>query len=118
MPVQAVDWLEKNPQDGKMFNHFIWGGYILYRMWPHETVFIDGQTDFYGEVLFREYLDVINLSADWEKILDKHDVSWMLIPRNEGLAKYLYAVDDDAWHVIYEDKTAVIFRRDFVPTAP
>ncbi|MEP7135187.1 MAG: hypothetical protein ABI904_09670, partial [Chloroflexota bacterium] len=39
MPVQAVDWLEQNPQDGKMFNHFIWGGYILYRMWPAETVF-------------------------------------------------------------------------------
>ena len=118
MPVQAVDWLEKNPQDGKMFNHFIWGGYILYRMWPAETVFIDGQTDFYGEALMREYFDVINLSANWQNILDKHDVSWMLIPRNEALAKYLSAVDDDTWHVIYEDETAVIFRRDFVPTAP
>jgi hypothetical protein len=118
MPVQAVDWLEQNPQDGKMFNHFIWGGYILYRMWPTETVFIDGQTDFYGEALMREYFDVINLSADWQNILDKHEVSWMLIPRNEALAKYLYAVDDDAWRVIYEDETAVIFRRDFVSTAP
>jgi len=112
MPVQAVDWLEKNPQDGKMFNQFIWGGYILYRMWPHEVVFIDGQTDFYGETLFREYLDVINLSPDWEQILDKHDVAWMLILRNDVLARYLYSVDDDAWQVIYEDDTAVIFRRD------
>ena len=112
MPVQAVDWLEENPQDGKMFNHFIWGGYILYRMWPHETVFIDGQTDFYGEALMREYYDVIDLNANWEDVLAKHAVSWMLIPRNEGLAKYLYSVNDDAWHVIYEDETAVIFRRD------
>ncbi len=95
-----------------MFNHFIWGGYILYRMWPHETVFIDGQTDFYGEALMREYFDVIDLNATWEDVLDKHAVSWMLIPRNEGLAKYLYSVDDDAWHVIYADETAVIFRRD------
>ena len=118
MPVQAVDWLEKNPQDGKMFNHFIWGGYILYRMWPHETVFIDGQTDFYGEALFREYFDVIELSSNWEKILDEHQVSWMIIPRNETLAKYLYSVDNDAWHMIYEDDTAVIFRRDHVPTMP
>jgi hypothetical protein len=111
MPVQAVDWLEKNPQDGKMFNHFIWGGYILYRMWPHETVFIDGQTDFYGEALMREYFDVIDVSPNWETILDKHHVSWMLIPRDGILAKYLYSVNDDAWYMIYEDNTAVIFRR-------
>ena len=94
-----------------MFNHFIWGGYILYRMWPDEVVFIDGQTDFYGEALMREYIEVISLSEGWEEILDKHDVSWMLIPRNETLAKYLYSVDDDVWNVIYEDGTAVIFRR-------
>ena len=118
MPVQAVDWLQKNPQDGKMFNHFIWGGYILYRMWPHETVFIDGQTDFYGEALMREYFDVINVTANWEKILDQHQVSWLIIPRDEALAKYLYSVNDDAWHVIYQDNTAVIFRRDHVNATP
>jgi hypothetical protein len=112
MPVQAVDWLEKNPQEGRMFNHFIWGGYILYRMWPNETVFIDGQTDFYGEALMREYFEVINVDEGWEDILDEHAVTWMIIPGNERLAKYLYSIDDDAWRVIYEDETAVIFRRD------
>ena len=110
MPVQAVDWLEKNPQEGKMFNQFVWGGYILYRMWPAETVFIDGQTDFYGETLMREYIEVITLSEGWEDILERHDVSWMLIPRHEILANRLYTVDD--WTAIYEDETAVIFRRN------
>ena len=118
MPVQAVDWLEANPQAGKMFNHFIWGGYILYRMWPAELVFIDGQTDFYGEALFREYLDVINLSAGWENILDKHAVSWMIIPNRERLSEYLKSGQDRAWNVIYEDDTAVIFRRDAGKATP
>ena len=54
---------------------------------------------------------MISLSEGWEGILDKHAVSWMLIPRDEKLAKHLYSVDDDAWNVIYEDETAVIFRR-------
>jgi len=118
MPVQAVDWLQENPQDGKMFNQFVWGGYILYRMWPDEVVFIDGQTDFYGEALMREYFEVINLSAGWEGVLDKYDVSWMLVPRGETLANYLYSIHDDAWDVIYEDDTAVIFRRDSGNVAP
>jgi hypothetical protein len=110
MPVQAVDWLERNPQEGKVFNQFVWGGYMLYRLWPDELVFIDGQTDFYGEALMREYIEVISLSNGWEDILAKHDVSWMLIPRNEVLARALYDRPDD-WMPIYEDATAVIFRR-------
>jgi hypothetical protein len=109
MPVPAVDWLEQNPQEGKIFNQFIWGGYLLYRMWPDEVVFIDGQTDFYGETLMREYIEVITLTDGWEAILARHDVSWMLIPRNEILARHLYT--DEGWTVVYEDETAVIFRR-------
>lgn len=109
MPVQAVDWLKENPQGGNMYNNFAWGGYILYRMWPDVKVFIDGQVDVYGELVFRDYLDVLNLSDGWEKILDEHDISWMLIPRDEMMARYLYT--DDNWTAIYEDPTAVIFRR-------
>jgi len=112
MPVQAVDWLKENPQTGNMFNQFVWGGYILYGLWPAEKVFIDGQTDFYGEALLREYFEVINVDVGWEAVLDKYAVSWMLIPRDDELAEYLYSVDDDVWNVIYEDDIAVIFRRD------
>ena len=107
MPVQAVNWLQKNPQEGKMFNDFVWGGYILYRMWPNETVFIDGQTDFYGETLMREYLDVITLSDGWEGILDRHKVSWMIIPSNGSLARYLSPIENDAWKIIYKDNTEI-----------
>jgi hypothetical protein len=110
MPVQAVDWLEQNPQEGKIFNQFVWGGYLLYRMWPDQVVFIDGQTDFYGETLMREYIDVITLTDGWEEILTRHDVSWMLIPRKEMLASHLYHAEN--WDKIYEDDTAVIFRRN------
>jgi hypothetical protein len=82
---------------------------MLYRLWPHELVFIDGQTDFYGERLMREYIEVISLAEGWEEILRRHDVSWMLIPRDELLAERLRTLD--GWWVIYEDETAVIFRR-------
>jgi len=100
----------RRPEAG--FNQFVWGGYILQRLWPAEKVFIDGQTDFYGEALLREYFEVINVDAGWEDVLDKYAVSWMLIPRDGELAEYLYSVDDDVWNVIYEDDIAVIFRRD------
>jgi hypothetical protein len=50
-PVRAIDWMKAEQISGPGFNYFPWGGYILYRAWPEQHVFIDGQTDFYGESL-------------------------------------------------------------------
>jgi hypothetical protein len=108
-PVQALDWLEDNPQDGNMFNEFNWGGYILYRSWPEQQVFLDSQSDFYGEPLMREYDQVITLEAGWEEILKKYDVRWAIVPGQTPLAEALSA--RDPWEAVYQDTTAVIFVR-------
>jgi len=105
-PVQAADWLQANPQQGKMFNNFVWGGYILYRLWPEQTVFIDGQTDFYGESLAREYTKVIALNEGWEATLKKYGVSWVILPSNEPLIKALQ--DGLGWIIVYQDDTTAI----------
>jgi hypothetical protein len=108
-PVAAVDWLEDNPQKGNVFNHFPWGGYLLYRQWPQTLVFIDGQTDFYGEALTRKYEQVITLGENWESVLDNYDVAWTLIPTNSNLTQELKL---DGWLVLYEDNTATILSRN------
>ena len=108
-PVAAVDWLEENPQEGEVFNYFIWGGYLLYRQWPERLVFIDGQTDFYGEALTRQYVQVINAQEGWEGVLDEHNVAWVILP--PGLVGAREIQRELGWAVIYEDETAVILRR-------
>jgi hypothetical protein len=85
-PVQALDWLENNPQSGKMFNEFNWGGYILYRTWPGQLVFLDSQSDFYGEPLMRDYDQIMTARGDWENLLEKYQVGWMIIPTHSPLA--------------------------------
>jgi hypothetical protein len=105
-PVKAVDWLEANPPDGRMFNNFIWGGYLLYRMWPDQTVFIDGQTDFYGEELTREYTRVVTLNEGWQSVLEKYDVSWVIVQSDKPLVKALQ--QEMGWNVLYQDATAAI----------
>lgn len=108
-PVAAVAWMEENPQEGKMFNYFTWGGYLLYEKWPDFLVFIDGQTDFYGEDLTREYLQVLSGEVGWEDILAKYDVSWAILPPTE-IATHLMEVDL-GWQEVYRDETAVIVHR-------
>lgn len=108
-PVQAVDWLSEHPQVGNMFNHFPWGGYLLYRGWPQERVFIDAQTDFYGEELTRQYEQVLTVSPGWEEILQVYEVRWVIVPPSTALAAELRARPD--WQVVYQDETAEIFNK-------
>ena len=109
-PVQAAGWLEQNPQPGNVFNHFIWGGFLLYRAWPEMMVFIDGQTDFYGEALTLEYVEVEILHENWKDVLAKYDVTWAIIKADE--TKLTEALQSElGWKVLYKDKTAIILRQ-------
>jgi hypothetical protein len=108
-PVEAVDWLEENPQKGNMFNEFIWGGYLLYRLWPDQTIYMDGTTDFYGEAFTREYARVVSLQDGWQDILVKYNVSWAILPSDRPLIAELK--DVLGWQIIYTDSTATIIRK-------
>jgi hypothetical protein len=109
LPVQAVDWLKSNPQNGNGFNYFPWGGYLLYRDWPETRVFIDGQTDFYGEELTRSYETVLLMNDGWESILDEYSVEWVIFPSDEGLVNALGKSSE--WDMIYQDETTTILQR-------
>jgi hypothetical protein len=108
-PVNAVDWLDENPQAGNVFNDFIWGGYLLYREWPALKVFIDGQTDFYGEALTREYEQAVSVSKGWETVFDKYNIEWAILPVDSALAQKLEV--EQHWRVLFKDSTAVILRK-------
>jgi len=108
-PVQAVDWALANPPGRRVFNYFPWGGYLLFRGWPAATVFIDGQTDFYGEALTRQYETVITLGDGWEQVLARYDVDWVILPPDSRLVRQLR--QDPLWTEAFADGTAVILER-------
>jgi len=104
-PVQAMNWLEVHPQSGGMFNEFNWGGYILYRTWPQQQVFLDSQSDFYGEALMKDYEQVASMQGDWENLLGKYQVGWAIIPREWTLTRELKT---QGWEIVFQDQTTVI----------
>jgi len=108
-PVQAIDWIEANGVHGHGFNYFPWGGYLLHRLWPRQTVFIDGQTDFYGESLTRQYETVLTVADTWQDVLRQYDVQWVLMPARSELVHRLS--ETSGWRVAYTDRTAVLLVR-------
>jgi hypothetical protein len=108
-PVKAVAKARAAGLEGRIFNEFIWGGYIL-KEWPEQKVFIDGQTDFYGDDLMWQHGQIAALAPGWRDLLRKWKIEMVLMPTGSGLAYEL--VREPAWSIWHCDPTAVLLRRD------
>jgi len=107
-PVAAVQRGRSERLQGRLFSEYTWGGYVAYA-WPEQRIFIDGGTDFFGEDLFREYSTIKRLVPGWRGLLEKWDISLMLLNRQSSLAHEL--ARDSRWGLWYCDSLAVALQR-------
>ncbi len=107
-PVAAVDRARASGLSGRIYNEFHWGGYILFA-WPEQKVFIDGQTDFYGEALLRDYAAVRELAPGWRDILDRWRIQIVMVPSQTSLTHEL--ARDPGWVLWHCDPTAAVLQR-------
>jgi hypothetical protein len=109
MPVEAVNYLEKNDVKGPMLSPDNWGGYLIYRSYPRIRVVVDDRHDLYGAQFFRSYLKMMQVGLGWEEFLETHEVSCVLLPRDSALANILAVTR--GWKTIYADDVAIAFVR-------
>lgn len=108
-PIHAVKWVEENPQPGNMFNEFNWGGYLLLKLWPTNKVFIDSQTDFYGEDFVRTYESILLNNSGWEEKIKDFNIEWIIVKQGTNLATVM--ASKPGWMIQYQDLTAIILKR-------
>jgi hypothetical protein len=63
LPIEASEFAEKNEIQGRLFNAYHFGGYLIYTGFPKEGVFVDGRADMYDEFL-KNYFDVVDLKPE------------------------------------------------------
>jgi len=112
-PVEAVDTLARRQIAEPVFSLDYWGGYLIYRRYPREKVFIDDRHDFYGAAYIKDYLKVTLAQPGWDKVLDADHVNWVLMPAESSLASVLRLAP--GWKTEYEDSVAVLFQRSEKP---
>jgi hypothetical protein len=108
-PVQAADVVAQRDIREPIFAPDSWGGYLIYRFYPQNKVFVDDRHDFYGVEFFKDYLKSVRLTPDWEGFLNDRRVNWALLPAGSSLANMLARTSQ--WNVVYRDGTAVLFER-------
>lgn len=107
-PVAVVQRAREARVKGRMFNELAWGGYVLYA-WPNQKVFIDGQTDFYGQTLAQLYMRIRMANPGWAARLDSLGIESILIPDHAPLAWALASSTD--WVVADSADGAVRYSR-------
>ncbi len=108
-PAKAVEVL-RDPEFARgVFTHDEWGDYLIYRLYPETKVFVDGRSDFYGAEFNNQYINLMDVKYDWNHILDRNQVSAVLLPVKSALASTLK--ESRVWRPIYDDGLAIVFRR-------
>jgi hypothetical protein len=106
-PAGASAFLAANPPDRPIFNHYDWGGYLIWKLYPQTRVFIDGRADLYGDALFQDFMRTYTLTKDWHQSLTRWRIGAVIVPPDSALASALRI--DPEWSVRFEDRRAVVF---------
>jgi hypothetical protein len=109
-PVEAAEVIAQRDIREPIFCPDLWGGYLIYRLYPQTKVLVDDRHDLYGDQFFEDYLQVVFVQPEWRKVLDEKRVNWVLVQRNSSLGTILGLTS--GWKLIHEDGTAVLFHRE------
>ena len=107
-PVKALPYLQKFHPEGRVFNDFLWGGYLIWNT-RQIPVFADSRVDIFEySGAFGDYLDAMGIKAT-EEVLDKYHIRYVLYSAQTPLSYLLQ--HDRGWGVRYQDETTILFER-------
>lgn len=108
-PAGAVEFIRESRPAGPLFNHFNWGGYLIWTL-PKYPVGMDGRTNLYGEERLRRAYDTWRGADGWSGDPDLLAAGVVIAPKklNTQLTDLLRGASDN-WRIVYEDEVAVVF---------
>ena len=112
-PAAAVSFIQAHHPPAPMLNHYNWGGYFIWKLYPDYRVYIDGRADLYGDAFMNDFAAVYYLKGDaWQSTFAKWGIQTVILPPDAPLVTTLRALP--SWETIYSDKQAVILTRKSV----
>ena len=111
-PVETFD-TERFPTDevlahletDRFFHDDAVGGYLIYRDWPEDLIYIDDRAELYGAEFFAEHQDARN--GTYQELFDRYQMTEALVRPRWALNESLRT---DGWVVVYEDEDFVVMR--------
>ena len=122
-PSGAADFLLRHGVTGRLFNTYEYGGYLMWRLWPRERVFIDGRA--LSESVFQDYArmlynhDESDGQPSGESLIDRYGIEVIVMNTFEAsggtvylLAPSLADPSQARWKLVHQDAQSVVFMRN------
>jgi len=109
-PVDAVNFLRRNPVGGPLYNSFDWGGFLIFYM-PQYPVSIDGRTDLYGDAMDERYYSTQEADPSYTDDPVLNEAGVVVLKKKFPIATQLLL--DRRFRVIYRDDLAVVLARNW-----
>ena len=107
-PVRAAAFVEEQKYSGPLYNHFNWGGYLIWRL-PQLKVSMDGRANVHGDERIKKELATWGGEPQWNEDSELEEAKVVIANRPYPLTSLLRL--DPRFKVVHEDETAVVFVR-------
>jgi hypothetical protein len=124
VPTGAADYLLEHHVTGPMFNTYEQGGYLIWRLWPQQRVFIDGRG--LSETAFADYNRILYNAGSYsdqvvgprDELMNRYGVQVVVMNTMDYVSGALYPLAlalanpaSTVWELVYDDAQAVVFLR-------
>lgn len=104
----AGEYLKKQPDDGRVFNDMLFGGYLIHAL-PQARVYIDDRCELYGDEFLLRYVDLLRNPAGIEEEATARGIKLAMVKSDSRMAAYLSS--STKWTTLHRDETAALFLR-------
>jgi hypothetical protein len=109
-PVSAVDFIRERRLPGPILNHYNWGGYFIWALYPEYRVYIDGRADVYGDRFLDSFAATYYVRGrTWRAGLDDWQVRTVILPPDAPLVTALGRMP--GWKTVFSDERASVVTR-------
>jgi hypothetical protein len=106
-PAAAVSFIAAHRPPAPLLDHYNWGGYFIWKLYPEYRVYIDGRADVYGDAFMNDLAAAYYLRGDaWRNLFETWGIRTVVLPPDAPVVTALRALPD--WQTIYADDQAVV----------
>lgn len=111
VPVDVMEFVQKNYPDTTFINSYILGGYLIYYTDGKIRPSIDGRAGTaYPVDALQAHILVLTMGKDWEKVIDTYKVQGMILTHNEKFSGfYNTGVFDKTWKRVFKGEVASVY---------
>src|ERR1700730_2036646 len=108
-PAAAVAFLNREHPPAPVLNHYNWGGYFIWKLYPQYRVFADGRADVYGDQFLATFAASYYVTDDWTKPIQLWGIRTVVLPPDAPLITALRSAPE--WRQVYADPETIILTR-------